>query len=65
MLCDVVAEGVIEAAKQVGVSVPLVVRLDGTNAERGREMLAQSGLDITPAANMKEAAAKIVAAVSA
>jgi succinyl-CoA synthetase beta subunit len=65
VLCDMVAEGVIEAAKSVGVSVPLVVRLDGTNAEEGRKMLAESGLDITPAKNMKDAAEKIVAAVSA
>ena len=65
VLCDMVAEGIIEAAKNVGVSVPLVVRLDGTNAEQGRRMLAESGLDITPAENMKDAAEKIVAAVSA
>ncbi len=65
VLCDMVAEGVIEAARKVGVSVPLVVRLDGTNAEKGRQMLAGSGLDITPAENMKDAAEKIVAAVSA
>ncbi len=65
VLCDLVAEGVIEAAKQVGVKVPLVVRLDGTNAEEGRKMLAESGLDITPAESMKDAAEKIVAAVSA
>ena len=65
VLCDLVAEGVIEAAKSVGVTVPLVVRLDGTNAEKGRKMLAESGLDITPAEGMKDAAEKIVAAVSA
>lgn len=65
VLCDMVAEGIIEAAKAVGVSVPLVVRLDGTNAEKGREMLANSGLDITPATGMKDGAEKIVAAVNA
>ena len=65
VLCDKVAEGIISAAKTVGVTVPLVVRLDGTNAEKGREMLATSGLDITPAQGMKDAAEKIVAAVKA
>ena len=65
VLCDLVAEGVIEAAKTVGVQVPLVVRLDGTNAEKGRELLERSGLDITPADGMKDAAEKAVAAVSA
>jgi succinyl-CoA synthetase beta subunit len=63
VLCDRVAEGIITAAKTVGVKVPLVVRLDGTNAVKGREMLASSGLDITPAEGMKDAAEKIVAAV--
>jgi succinyl-CoA synthetase beta subunit len=64
VLCDLVAEGIIEAAKAVGVQVPLVVRLDGTNAERGRELLEGSGLDITPASGMRDAAEKIVEAVS-
>jgi succinyl-CoA synthetase beta subunit len=64
VLCDRVAEGIIAAAKTVGVKVPLVVRLDGTNAEKGREMLASSGLGITPADGMKDGAEKIVAAVS-
>ena len=63
VLCDKVAEGIIQAAKTVGVTVPLVVRLDGTNAEKGRAMLAGSGLGITPADGMKDAAEKIVAAV--
>jgi succinyl-CoA synthetase beta subunit len=65
VLCDRVAEGIIAAAKTVGVTVPLVVRLDGTNAAKGREMLAKSGLNITPAEGMKDAAEKIVAAVTA
>ena len=63
VLCDRVAEGIISAAKTVGVTVPLVVRLDGSNAVQGREMLSRSGLDITPAEGMKDAAEKIVAAV--
>jgi len=65
VLCDRVAEGIIAAAKTVGVKVPLVVRLDGTNAEKGRQMLAGSGLGITPATGMKDGAEKIVRAVSA
>ena len=65
VLCDVVAEGIIQAAKSVGVKVPIVVRLDGTNAPRGREMLRSSGLDITPADGMQDAARQIVTAVQA
>lgn len=63
--CDLVAQGIIEAAQAIGVKVPLVVRLDGTNAEKAKKMLAESGLDITPADGMKDAAEKIVAAVRA
>ena len=65
VLCDVVAEGIIQAARSVGVNVPMVVRLDGTNAPQGREMLSGSGLDITPADGMQDAARKIVTAVRA
>ncbi len=65
VLCDVVAQGVITAARNVGVKVPLVVRLDGTNAEKGRQMLRESGLNITPADGMADAAKKVVAAVRA
>jgi succinyl-CoA synthetase beta subunit len=61
MKCDVIATGVIEAAKEVGLKVPLVVRLQGTNVELGRKMLAESGLAITPADTMDDAAKKIVA----
>lgn len=63
MKCDVIAGGVIEAAKELAIDVPLVVRLQGTNVELGREMLAKSGLKITPADDMADAAKKIVAAV--
>jgi succinyl-CoA synthetase beta subunit len=63
--CDLVAEGVIEATQRMKVEVPIVVRLDGTNAEEARRMLAGSGLSITPATGMKDAAEKIVAAVQA
>ena len=61
MKCDVIATGIIEAAKEVGLKVPLVVRLQGTNVDLGRKMLAESGLAITPADTMDDAAKKIVA----
>jgi succinyl-CoA synthetase beta subunit len=62
MRCDVVAEGVVGAAKDVGVKVPVVVRLEGTNVEKGKEILAKSGLDFLIADGMKDAAEKAVAA---
>jgi succinyl-CoA synthetase beta subunit len=63
MKCDVIAEGVITAVKDVGLEVPLVVRLSGTNAELGKKILSESGLAITPASNLDEAADAIVHAV--
>jgi succinyl-CoA synthetase beta subunit len=60
--CDVLAEGVVAAAKEVGLSVPLVVRMEGTNVEQGKRILAESGLDIITAADMLEGAQKAVAA---
>ncbi|MEZ4236549.1 MAG: ADP-forming succinate--CoA ligase subunit beta [Myxococcota bacterium] len=63
MKCDVIAQGVISAVKEVGLKVPLVVRLSGTNAELGAKLLSESGLAITPASNLDEAADEIVAAV--
>ncbi len=63
MRCDIIAEGVIGAAKEVNLSVPLVVRLAGTNVELGKKMLANSGLDIIPADDLADAADKIVSAV--
>jgi len=65
MKCDVIATGVIEAAKQVGVKVPLVVRLEGTNVALGKQLLAESGLNIIAADGMADAAEKIVKAVKA
>jgi succinyl-CoA synthetase beta subunit len=62
MRCDVIAEGLVAAAKEVNLSVPLVVRLEGTNVERGREILATSGIDLVTAGSMADAAEKIVAA---
>jgi len=58
--CDIIAEGVITAVKKVGVRVPVVVRLEGTNADVAREMLAKSGLAITPAEDLTDAARKVV-----
>ena len=61
--CDLIAEGVVAAASDLGVTVPLVVRLQGTKAVEGREILAQSNLNITPAETLKEAGEAVVAAV--
>lgn len=63
MKCDIIAEGIIAAAKSLGVKVPLVVRLEGTNVELGKKLLNESGLKITAANDLGDAAAKIVAAV--
>jgi succinyl-CoA synthetase beta subunit len=63
MRCDIIAEGIIAAVKEVGLKVPLVVRLEGTNVEKGKEILAASGLAITPADDLEDAAAKVVKAV--
>ncbi len=60
--CDMIAEGIIGAVKEVGVEVPVVVRLEGTNADLGREVLANSGLDIIAAESLTDAAEKVVAA---
>lgn len=62
MKCDVIAEGVIAAAKELRLEVPLVVRLEGTNVEKGKELLSHSGLKITPANDLTDAAQKVVAA---
>ena len=63
MRCDVIAEGVVAAVKEVGLKVPLVVRLEGTNVELGKKILKESGLKITSAENLADAAQKIVQAV--
>jgi succinyl-CoA synthetase beta subunit len=63
MRCDIVAEGIIEAAKEMALSVPVVVRLEGTNVEKGRSLLARSGLPIISANDLADAAEKIVHAV--
>jgi succinyl-CoA synthetase beta subunit len=59
--CDIIAEGIIKAVHKVGVKVPVVVRLEGTNADAARAMLAKSGLAITPAEDLTDAARKVVA----
>jgi len=63
MKCDVIAEGVLQAVKETNLSVPLVVRLEGTNVDKGKEIIANSGLNVIPADDLDDAAQKIVAAV--
>lgn len=63
MKCDIIAEGVIAASKEVGLKVPLVVRLEGTNVEKGKQILKDSGLNLIAADNLTDAAKKVVAAV--
>jgi len=65
MRCDVIAEGVVSAVKEVGLQVPLVVRLEGTNVEEGKAIITDSGLNVIAADNLKDGAEKIVAAVKA
>jgi succinyl-CoA synthetase beta subunit len=63
MKCDVIAEGVVAAVKEVGLQVPLVVRLEGTNVELGKKIIAGSGLNVINADDLDDAAQKVVAAV--
>ena len=63
MRCDVIAEGVVAAAKELSLTVPLVVRLEGTNVEKGKEIMANSGINIISASDLGDAAVKVVAAV--
>jgi succinyl-CoA synthetase beta subunit len=65
MKCDVIANGIVAAAKQVGLSIPLVVRLEGTNVQLGKEILAHSELKIIPADDLGDAARKVVTAAQA
>ena len=64
MKCDVIASGIVNAAKEVGVRVPLIVRLEGTNVERGKEIIRSSGLKITTADDLDDAAKKAVASLA-
>ncbi|MCP3863135.1 MAG: succinate--CoA ligase subunit beta, partial [Aestuariibacter sp.] len=59
--CDVLAQGVVEAAKKVGLNVPVVVRMEGTNVEEGRRILSESGLELITAKDLKDAAEKVAA----
>ncbi len=63
MRCDIIAEGIVAAVKEVGLQVPLVVRLEGTNVDKGKEIIASSGLNVTSADDLSDAAEKIVKAV--
>lgn len=63
MRCDIIAEGIVEAVKEVGLKVPLVVRLEGTNVEKGKEIIGKSGLNVIAADDLSDAAQKIVKAV--
>ena len=63
MRCDIIAEGVVAAVKEVGLQVPLVVRLEGTNVDKGKAIIDQSGLNVIAADDLNDAAAKIVKAV--
>jgi succinyl-CoA synthetase beta subunit len=63
MRCDVIAEGVLAAVKEVGLKVPLVVRLEGTNVELGKDIIRNSGLNVIAGDNLSDAAQKIVKAV--
>lgn len=65
MQCDIIAEGILAAAKETDLSIPLIVRLEGTNVEKGRELIANSDLDVITAVSLNDAAEKAVAAVSA
>jgi succinyl-CoA synthetase beta subunit len=61
--CDLIANGVVKAARELGTKIPVVIRLEGTNVERGKDILRESGLAFHSADSMKEAAAKIVSLV--
>ena len=65
MRCDVLAQGVVDAAKEINISVPLVVRLAGTNFKEGKEILDNSGLKLISANGLSDAAEKVVAVVKA
>jgi succinyl-CoA synthetase beta subunit len=64
MKCDIIAQGIINASKAVSLPIPLVVRLEGTNVEAGRKLLAESGLELTTATDIADAAKKVVAAAA-
>ena len=61
--CDLIAQGIVSAVKEIGVSVPVIVRLEGTNVEKGRSLLKESGLEIITASDLTDAAKKAVTVV--
>jgi succinyl-CoA synthetase beta subunit len=63
MRCDIIATGVVNAVREIGIKVPVVVRLEGTNVEEGKAILRDSGLAVIPADGMKDAAEKVIAAL--
>ena len=63
MRCDFIAEGIIEAAKEIDMKIPLIVRLAGTNVELGKKMLSESGLDLIAAEDMDDGARKAITAI--
>jgi succinyl-CoA synthetase beta subunit len=63
MLCDVLAQGVVEAAREVKLNIPLIVRMEGTNVEKGRQILKDSGIAVIAATDMSDAARRAVAAI--
>ena len=63
MRCDVVAQGIVDAVREMNLDIPLIVRLEGTNVAKGKEILKNSGLNITPASDLGDAAKKAVASV--
>jgi len=63
MRCDVIAEGIVAAAREVSLELPLVVRLEGTNVEKGKEILDGAGIDLIAAGDLGDAAAKVVQAI--
>ena len=63
MRCDVLAQGVVEAAREVKLSIPLVVRMEGTNVDKGKKILAESGIKVIAATDMADAARRVVEAI--
>ena len=62
--CDILAQGVVQAAEKIGVTIPIVIRMEGTNVEEGRKILAESGLNLVHAVDLKDAAEKVASMVN-
>ena len=63
MRCDIIAQGIVEAVKEISLDKPLIVRLEGTNVEKGKEILKKSGLEIITAIDLEEAADRVVSVI--